>query len=76
MALTAIVTLTSSSTDTGPFYLFSDVDGYTSPFERNIPKLAMLAGYVSTVVPNGTTTVRIKSGGFCIEYIDVPLTTP
>lgn len=73
MPFTAIITTTSSSEDTGPFYLFSDVDGYTDPFERNIPRLSMLAGYVSTVVPNGTTTVRIKSGGYCIEYVDVPL---
>lgn len=75
MPFTAIITTPSSSEDTGPFYLFSNVDGFTVPFEKNIPRLNMLAGYVSTVVPNGTTTIRIKSEGYCIEYVDVPVVT-
>lgn len=75
MPFTAIITTPSSSEDTGPFYLFSNVDGFTVPFEKNIPRLNMLAGYVSTVVPDSTTTVRIKSEGYCIEYVDVPVVT-
>lgn len=38
-------------------------------------KAALLAGYSSALVPNGTTTVRIKSTGTCVNYIDVTVVT-
>ena len=71
-----LLTLTTAGTDTGPFSLFSNVDGYVTAFETGVSKATLLAGYLTTVAPVGTTTVRIKSTGLCTNYIDVVLTSP
>lgn len=74
MALTVLITLTSAGSDTGPFDLYSDVDGYIVPFESAVPKASLLAGYSSTVVPDGTTIIRVKSVSvLCTNYIDLPV---
>ncbi len=73
MGLTVITLLTTAGVSTGPFDLYSDVDSFTTPFETNISRSAMLAGYVSNFVPNGTTVIRIQSVGFCTSYFDAPL---
>lgn len=73
--MTVLITLTSAGADSGPFDLYSDVDGYVSAFETGVSKAALLAGYVSSLVPNGTTNIRIKSTGICTNYIDVTVTT-
>lgn len=64
------ITLTSAGADSGPFNLYSDVDGFVSAFDTNVSKSTLLAGY-STIAPAGTTTVRIVSVGVCTNYIDV-----
>lgn len=69
-----LLTLTTAGTDTGPFSLFSDVDGYTTAFETGVLKSALLAGYTTSLAPIGTTIVRIKSTGLCTNYINVILT--
>jgi hypothetical protein len=68
------ITLTTAGADTGPFNLYSDVDGYTSAFEVGVSKAALLAGYTSYIAPNGTTIVRVMSSGACTNYIDLTLT--
>jgi len=70
-----VITLTTAGSDTGPFNLYSDVDGYTSAFETGVSKAALLAGYTSTLVPNGTTIIRVMSNNppLCTNYIDVPV---
>lgn len=73
--MTVLITLTTAGTDTGPFNLYSNVDGYVSAFETGVSKAALLAGYSSALVPNGTTTIRIKSTGTCVNYIDVAVIT-
>lgn len=73
--MTVLITLTTAGTDTGPFDLYSNVDGYVSAFETGVSKAALLAGYSSALVPNGTTTIRIKSTGTCVNYIDVTVIT-
>lgn len=73
--MTVLITLTSAGLDTGPFNLYSNLDGYISPFDINVSKLDLLNGYLCTVVPIGTTTIRIQSVGVCTDYIDVVLTT-
>lgn len=78
MAQTFIITLTSAGDDTGPFNLYSNLDGYTVPFETNVSKEDLLAGYVTNLVPDGTSHVRVKSNNvLCSNYIDlvVPTTT-
>ena len=50
-----------TGSDTGPFNLFSDVNGYTSAFEVGITKDQLLSGFVSYNVPVGTHTIRVVS---------------
>lgn len=69
-----LLTLTTAGTDTGPFSLFSNVDGYITAFETGVLKSALVAGYITSLAPVGTTIVRIKSTGVCTNYIDIVLT--
>ena len=57
------------------FSLFSDLDGYVSAFETGVSKSSLASGYVSNFVPNGTTTVRVKStDGSCLNtYVDLSI---
>lgn len=73
--MTVLITLTIAGSDSGPFDLYSNVDGYTSAFETGVSKAALMAGYSSALVPNGTTIVRVKSTGVCTNYIDITLVT-
>jgi len=73
--MTVLITLTIAGTDTGPFDLYSDVDGFVSAFETGVSKAALQAGYSSSLVPNGTTVIRVKSNGLCTNYIDITITT-
>ena len=71
MAQTVTITLTSAGSDSGPFNLYSNVDGYTTAFAFSVSKASLLAGYTSVAVPDLTTTIRILSVGICTNYIDV-----
>lgn len=71
--MTVLITLTTAGADSGPFNLYSNLDGFTSAFETGVSKAALLAGYSSALVPDYTTTIRIKSSGVCLNYIDVVL---
>jgi hypothetical protein len=71
--MTVLITLTTAGTDSGPFDLYSNLDGYTSAFESGVSKSALLAGYASALVPDYTTIVRVKSNGTCINYVDIVL---
>jgi hypothetical protein len=71
--MTVLITLTTAGTDTGPFNLFSDANGFTSAFETNVSRAALLAGYTSSLVPNGTTIIRVMSVNVCKNYSDFPV---
>ena len=73
--MTVLITLTTAGTDTGPFNLFSNANGFTSAFETNVSRAALLAGYTSSLVPNFTTVVRVMSQGVCKNYTDIVITT-
>jgi hypothetical protein len=73
--MTVLLTLTVAGADSGPYNLFSNLDGYTSAFATNVPKASLLAGYSSSVVPDYTTIVRIVSIGDCTNYIDIVLSS-
>ena len=74
--MNALITLTTAGADTGPFNLYSNVDNYTTAFETNISKGILVAGYTSTIVPPGTTAIRVWSMGICANYVDIILTVP
>jgi hypothetical protein len=69
--MTVLITLTTAGTSTGPFSLYSNVDSYSTPFVTGVSRSSLLAGYTSTVVPNGTTIVRVMSTGTCTNYTDI-----
>ena len=70
-----LITLTSAGTGTGPFDLYSNVNGYSSPFEIGVSKSALTSGYTSTTVPNGTTIIRVKSNSAqCTNSVDISVT--
>ena len=56
-----IITLTTAGSDTGPFNIFSDVDGYTDPFDIDIDKAVLLAGFPTSNVPEGTLGIKVQS---------------
>ena len=71
--MTALLTLTTAGTDTGPFDLYSNLDSYTVPFEINISKLALQSGYSTALVPDYASVVRVLSKGLCINFVDITL---
>lgn len=76
MAQTVLITLTTAGADTGPFDLYSNIDGFTVPFENNVAKLDLEAGYTSVVVPDSATTIRVQSDNvLCDNYIDLAIIT-
>jgi hypothetical protein len=68
------ITLTSAGLDSGPFNIYSDVDGFVSAFDTGVSKSTLLSGY-STIAPVGTTIVRIMSNGVCTNFINVAVST-
>lgn len=74
--ITVSITLTIAGVDTGPtFSLFSNTDSYATAFATGVTKAALQAGYISTVVPDGTTIVRVFSPGTCNTYVDLNVLT-
>ena len=72
--MTTLITLSIPvGGDAGPFNLYSNTDGYTVPFATGISAAALTAGYTSTVVPEGTTVIRVVSTGWCTNYIDITI---
>lgn len=71
--MTVLIYLTTAGAGTGPFNLYSNVDGYVTPFETGVPKVSLttLPGYTTALVPNGTTTIRVQSTGSCTNFIDI-----
>jgi hypothetical protein len=74
--ITVSITLTIAGADTGPtFNLYSNTDGYTTAFATGVSKAALQAGYISTVVPDGTTIIRVYSPGTCNTSVDLSVIT-
>ena len=69
--MTVLITLTTAGSDSGPFDLYSNLDGYVSAFETGVDKASLLSGYASALVPDYTTTIRVKSNGDCVNYVDI-----
>lgn len=64
-----LITLTSAGVDTGPFNIYSDTDSFANAFNTNISKATLLAGFSTSAVPIGTTSIRVKSvNDLCNNY--------
>lgn len=67
------IQLTTAGSETGPFNLYSNSDGYASAFESNILKSSLLSGIVVDA-PVSTVMIRITSvNSICSNYIDLPV---
>jgi hypothetical protein len=72
--ISVTITLTVAGSDQSTFSLLSNTDGFTTPFETGVTKAALEGGYLSTVVPDGTITIRVQSEGpLCTNFIDLPI---
>ena len=74
--MTVYLILTTAGIDTGPFNLYTNLDGFTTPFETGVDKNVLVAGFSFATVPDYAQTVRIQSVGDCINYTDIVLTYP
>ena len=73
--MTAIITITTISNNITSLILYSNVDGFVSAFETNVPRSSLISGYSTNLIPIGTTIVRASSAeGPCTNYIDIDLT--
>jgi hypothetical protein len=73
--MTVLITLTIPlGGDVNNFSLSSNIGGYATTFETNVSAAALAAGYLSSLVPNGTTTIRVRSTGLCTNFVDIPVT--
>jgi len=63
--MTILITLTTAGSDTGPFNLYSNANGYTIAFETGVSRADLVSGYTSNLVPEGTTEVLVESVGTC-----------
>jgi hypothetical protein len=71
--MTVLVTLTLAGTDVGPFNLYSNVDGYTTPIATGVSRAALVAGYNLLNVPDSASVIRVQSTGTCTNYLDILL---
>jgi hypothetical protein len=71
--MTVLITLTLAGSDTGPFSIYSDTNGFTTPIITGISRTTLVAGYNANV-PDGTTEVLVKSTGVCNRslYLNIP----
>ena len=71
--MTILITLTTIGTDCSLFDIYSNVDGFLSAFETDVPKASLSAGFSSANAPDGTTIIRVKAKGVCTNYKDITL---
>lgn len=67
--MTILTTLTAG-TNTGPFDLYQNSNGYVTPFATGVPRLDLVSGY-NSIVDDATTVVRVKSTGICDTQVDI-----
>jgi len=68
--MTIFIKLDSVDTNAGPFMVYSDTDGYVTAYGVQISKANLLTG-VNVIIPNGTTSVKIRNNGKCTNSIIV-----
>jgi hypothetical protein len=77
--MTVTITLTLAGSDTGPFNLYSNVDGYTTAIVTGVDRNTLTSGYNITA-PDGTTEILVRSTGVChrdlyLAVAGAPVTT-
>ena len=76
MSQLVTITLATAGLGTGPFDLYVDSDGYTTPVATAVPKTSLTSGY-AVYVPDSAITVRvISTNATCSNYVDVAIPYP
>jgi len=73
--MVVLLTITAGL-DTGPFDIYSNATGTFVIVETGISKAQLVAGYTCSIMPDGTTVVRVKSVGTCTNFVDATITYP
>lgn len=73
--MTGLITISTIGVDTGPFNIYSNVDGFVSPFETNINRTQLIAGFFTNNIPDNTVKVKVVDLGNCSLFIDIILET-
>lgn len=68
------VQLTLAGLNTGPFDLYSDVDGFSVPFATGVPKNVLEAG-TNYTVDNTASQILVASQGVCTTQITLTIVT-
>lgn len=71
--MTVLLTITSMGVDLDDLDLYSNIDGYTTPFQIDVPRASLVAGYTASNVPDYTDVVRVQSKNACVNYLDIIL---
>lgn len=69
--MTIFVQLTTVGTNAGPFIIFSNLNYSISVGTATSSEIST---GISVTVPDGTTSVRIRSTGDCTNFVDLPIT--
>jgi hypothetical protein len=65
MSISITITLNTVVGTPGPFSLYSDTDSYTTPFVTGVSLASLQGGYGTSLVPDETISIKIKSTGGC-----------
>jgi hypothetical protein len=71
--MNVVILLTTAGTDTGPFSIYTNSDGFTTPIETNVPKSSLTTPPGHSVnIPNDATIVRVCSNNpVCTNCINL-----
>lgn len=69
--MTGAVQVNKIGTALQTFYLYSDVNGFTAPFESGVTRDELLVGYATDQIPNTTTVIRVMSVDIPGKYLDI-----
>lgn len=69
--MTGAIQIGTLGVDTGPFNLYSDVNGFTAPFEMGVSRNELSKGYPTDKVPDTTAIIRVVSTGISKNFLDI-----
>ena len=76
MSKTVEITLSAAGADTGSFDIYTDSDTYGTPIVTGVDKASLLSGYVTSLVPDDATIIRVQSNTVCTNYVDMNIENP
>ena len=69
--MTGAVQISKIGTALQTFYLYSEVNGFTAPFESGVTRNSLLLGHPTDKIPNSTTVIRVMSVDVPGKYLDI-----